>query len=343
MKALVLTEYKKMIFTDTDRPDPEPNEVLIRVKSCGICGSDIHGYDGSTGRRQPPLIMGHEASGIIEQVGSAVTDWKPSDRVTFDSTIYCNECESCRHGKVNLCSNRRVIGVSCDDYRRDGAFAEYITVPQHILYKLPDNVTYDQAAMIEPLSVAFHAANQALHPIGASAAVVGAGKIGSLLIQTLRMFGFGTIIAIKENSIQKELIKEIGADYCLCADTDDIIKSVKEITGNKGVDYVFEAAGNETTVCMSIDICKMDGNIILIGNSSPRVSVPLQTIVTRQLHISGSCASSGEYDKCLDMISRGLIDVDKLIGTRAPLSEGPALFEKLYNNHDDNLKVILNP
>ena len=343
MKALVLVDYKKMVYTDTDRPVPEPNEVLIRIKACGICGSDIHGYDGSTGRRRPPVIMGHEASGIIEEIGRDVRGWEPGDRVTFDSTIYCNECESCRSGKINLCSNRKVIGVSCEDYRRDGAFAEYIAVPQHILYKLPENVTFDQASMIEPLSVAFHAANQARHPIGASAAVVGAGQIGTLRIQTLRMYGFGTIIAVKETSTQKELIKDLGADYCLCSESDDIVKSVDEITGGKGVDYVFEAAGNETTICMSISICKRDGDIILIGNTSPKVSVPLQAIVTKQLHISGSCASSGEYDKCLEMISRKLINVDKLIGTRAPLSEGPALFEKLYNDRDDNLKVILNP
>ena len=343
MKALVLTEYKKMIYTDVERPQPTPDEVLIRIKSCGICGSDIHGYDGSTGRRRPPVIMGHEASGVIEELGENVTGWKIGDRVTFDSTIYCNECESCRRGYVNLCENRKVIGVSCEDYRRDGAFAEYIAVPQHILYKLPDNVTFDQAAMIEPLSIAFHAANQALHPIGATAAVVGAGKIGMLLIQTLRIFGFGTVIAVKNAPDNTDFIKELGADICLSTQTDDVRKIVHDITNGKGVDYVFEAAGNEKAINLSIEICKRNGDIILIGNSSPKVSVPLQAIVTGQLHITGSCASSGEYAACLDMISRKLIDVDKLIGTRAQLSEGAYWFEKLYSEHGINLKVILNP
>ena len=123
MKALVLTEYKKLEYTDVPDPEIGPDEVLIRVKSCGICGSDVHGYDGSTGRRRPPVIMGHEASGIIERIGESVKGWQPGDRVTFDSTIYCNECESCRRGYVNLCSNRKVVGVSCEDYRQDGAFA----------------------------------------------------------------------------------------------------------------------------------------------------------------------------------------------------------------------------
>ncbi len=343
MKALVLSEYKKLVYTEVPKPQIEANEVLIRVKACGICGSDVHGYDGSTGRRRPPVIMGHEASGIIEETGPDVAGWFPGDRVTFDSTIYCNECEACRHGDVNLCDNRRVIGVSCEDYRRDGAFAEYIAVPQHILYKLPDAVTFDQAAMIEPLSIAFHAANLAQHPIGASAAIVGTGKIGMLLIQTLRMFGFGTIAAIKSSPSNREFIEELGADRCLCTETDDIRSAVSEMTGGKGFDYVFEAAGNEKTIRMSIELCKRNGNIILIGNSSPNVSVPLQAIVTKQLRISGSCASAGEYAACLNSIARGQIDVDKLIGTRAPLSEGAAWFEKLYSEHGNNLKVILNP
>ncbi|MBQ6510054.1 MAG: galactitol-1-phosphate 5-dehydrogenase [Flexilinea sp.] len=343
MKALVLSEYKKLDYTEVPRPQIEANEVLIRVKACGICGSDVHGYDGSTGRRRPPVIMGHEASGVVEETGPEVKGWFPGDRVTFDSTIYCNECESCRHGDVNLCDNRRVIGVSCEDYRRDGAFAEYIAVPQHILYKIPDAVTFDQAAMIEPLSIAFHAANLAQHPIGASAAIVGTGKIGMLLIQTMRMFGFGTIAAVKHSPSNRAFIEALGADICLSSETDDIKAAADGLTGGKGFDYVFEAAGTEKTIRLSIELCKRNGNIILIGNSSPNVSVPLQAIVTKQLHISGSCASAGEYAACLDMIARKQIDVDKLIGTRAPLSEGAYWFEKLYSEHGDNLKVILNP
>ncbi len=343
MKALVLEQYKELAYKDVPCPEISPDEVLIKVKSCGICGSDIHGYDGSTGRRRPPVIMGHEASGIIDRIGSSVQGWKPGDRVTFDSTIYCNECESCRHGLVNLCTNRKVIGVSCEDYRRDGAFAEFITVPQHILYRIPDNVTFDQAAMIEPLSIAFHAANLAPHTIGASAAIVGTGKIGMLLIQTLRMFGFGTIVAVKRTSSNIDLIKKLGADHCFISEKDNISEKVSQITDGKGIDFVFEAAGNESSINTGIDICKRNGNMILVGNSSPVVSVPLQKIVTKQIHINGSCASSGEYSACLDMISRRQIDVDILIGERAPLKDGAFWFDKLYSGHGNNLKVILNP
>ncbi|MCB1090912.1 MAG: alcohol dehydrogenase catalytic domain-containing protein, partial [Verrucomicrobiae bacterium] len=133
MKALTLTAYHQFEFGDSPDPEIGPEDVLISVKACGICGSDIHGMDGSSGRRQPPIIMGHEAAGEISRVGSAVTNWQPGDRVTFDSTVYCGKCPACLSGQVNLCPNRNVLGVSCGDYRRHGAFAEFVAVPQHIL------------------------------------------------------------------------------------------------------------------------------------------------------------------------------------------------------------------
>ena len=127
------------------------------MRACGICGSDVHGMDGSTGRRIPPLIMGHEAAGEIAEVGAGVSGWKPGDRVTFDSTIYCGRCWHCLRGEVNLCDERRVLGVSCAEYRRDGAFAEFVAVPERILYRLPDDLSFEQAAMVEAVSVAVHA------------------------------------------------------------------------------------------------------------------------------------------------------------------------------------------
>src|SRR3954454_10244173 len=142
MKALLLTEYKKLELTDIPVPEIGPEEVLIRVRACGICGSDVHGFDGSTGRRIPPVVMGHEASGVIEKIGSSVKSLAPGDRVAFDSMISCGKCQFCRRGHMNLCDNRQVLGVSCGEYRRNGAFAEYVAVPQHIIFKLPDSLSF---------------------------------------------------------------------------------------------------------------------------------------------------------------------------------------------------------
>lgn len=159
MKALVLTEYNKFEIQEVPITATQPDEVLVKVKAVGICGSDVHGMDGSTGRRIPPVIMGHEASGIIEKTDASVTGWQLGDRVTFDSTIYRLDDWYSRKGLYNLSDNRMVLGVSCNEFKRDGAFAEYITVPQHILYKIPDNVSFEHAEMVEPIGVALHAIN----------------------------------------------------------------------------------------------------------------------------------------------------------------------------------------
>src|SRR5438094_6085405 len=135
MKVLLLSEYQHLEIADLPEPTPGPGEVLVRVASCGICGSDVHGYDGASGRRIPPLVMGHEAARVVAAVGDGVANVRTGDRITFDSTVYCGECPFCRRGEVNLCDRRQVLGVSCGDYRRAGAFAEYIVVPSRITYR----------------------------------------------------------------------------------------------------------------------------------------------------------------------------------------------------------------
>src|SRR5437762_2663356 len=183
MKALVLKEYKKFSYEEVPTPHPGPDEVLIAVKACGICGSDVHGMDGSTGRRRPPIIMGHEAAGTIAEIGSAVKGWMVGDRVTLDSTIYCGQCEFCRRGEINLCDERRVLGVSCEDYRQHGAFAEYVAVPERILYRLPEGLPFEQAALVEPFTIALHAIRRLAPGLNDTVVVVGAGMIGLALVQ----------------------------------------------------------------------------------------------------------------------------------------------------------------
>ena len=180
MNALLLTEYMKLELTPMPEPEIGPDDVLIRVRACGICGSDVHGFDGSTGRRIPPLVMGHEAAGEVAAHRRGVRDLRPGDRVTFDSTIYCGQCFYCARGEVNLCDNRQVMGVSPGPYRRHGAFAEYVAVPRRIIYRLPDALSFEQAAMIEAVSVAMHAVNLTPVRLGDTAVVVGAGMIGVL-------------------------------------------------------------------------------------------------------------------------------------------------------------------
>ncbi len=342
MKALVLTEYKKFAYMDVKDPVPQKDEVLIKVHACGICGSDVHGYDGSSGRRIPPIIMGHEASGEIISIGSEVRDWKAGERVTFDSTIYCGKCEFCRKGQINLCDNRRVLGVSCADYKQDGAFAEYLTIPQHILYRLPEGVSYEQACLVEPLSIAFHAVGITPIRINDTVAVVGCGMIGLLVIQSLRLAGCGNIIALDIDPKKLDLAKKIGADFTIDSGKENVEQRLREITSG-GVKTAFDVVGISSSIATAAAVLKKGGWLTLIGNLSPKVDFPLQSIVTRQISVQGSCASSGEYGACLDMIARKAVDIDFLISQTAPLEEGQIWFDRLYAGREELLKVILKP
>jgi L-iditol 2-dehydrogenase len=343
MKALVLTEYNHLQIEDVPQPACKPDEVLLRVRACGICGSDIHGMDGSTGRRQPPVIMGHEAAGEIAEVGAAVTGYETGDRVTFDSTVYCGTCRYCVAGDMNLCDNRRVLGVSCDEFRRDGAFAEYVTVPARILYRLPDGVSYERAALVEPTSIAFHAVHRMKIHLGDTAVVVGSGMVGLLVVQALRTAGCGRLIAVDIDPRRLELAWELGADEGLNAKQVDVAAEVLRITGGRGADVAAEVVGNAATVQTAIGCLRKGGQLALVGNLSPTVELPLQAVVTRELSLLGSCASRGDYPACLEMIARGAIQVDPLISSTAPLDDGPDWFRRLYAGDEDLLKVVLEP
>src|SRR5690349_2413696 len=215
MKALVLKDYKQFSFEEVPTPNPGAGEVLVAVKACGICGSDVHGMDGSTGRRRPPIIMGHEAAGVIASLGQEVSHWAAGDRVTFDSTIYCGECDYCRRGEVNLCDKRRVLGVSCEDYRQHGAFAEYVVVPQRVLYRAPEALPLEHAALVEPFAIALHAVRRSPPSLNAAVVVVGAGMIGLALVQALSETGCGHLIAVDVAHDRLDLALKSGATHTI--------------------------------------------------------------------------------------------------------------------------------
>jgi L-iditol 2-dehydrogenase len=343
MKALVLEEYKKLAFTDVEEPEIGPHDVLVRVQSCGICGSDVHGFDGSSGRRIPPVIMGHEASGVVAKTGAAVSRFREGDRVTFDSMISCGLCVFCRQGRPNLCDNRRVLGVSCQEYRRHGAFAEYVAVPEHIVVRIPEGLAFNEAAMVEPVSVAVHAVNITPLRLGDTAVVIGAGMIGLLTLQALLAAGCGRVVSVDLEDDRLALAKRLGADEILNSRSQDIPARIREMTDGLGADIVVEAVGADATVRMSIESARKGGMVTLIGNVTASVSFPLQSVVTREISVLGSCASSNDYAACLALMGRGAIQVAPMISAAVPLERGPEMFDRLYQREPNLTKVILNP
>jgi len=344
MKALVLEDYMKFVFKEYKDPGlNRPEDVLIHIRASSICGSDVHGMDGSTGRRIPPVIMGHEASGEIIETGTGVTDFKPGDRVTFDSTEYCGECFYCKRGEVNLCDNRKVLGVSCGDYRRDGTFAEYIVLPRRILYRLPDTLDFQAAAIAEPASVAAHAAVITPIAMGDTMVVVGTGLIGLLLIQILRAYSAGTILALETDPDRRMAAIKAGASIALDPSTPNIHDAILDISGGRGFDRSFEAVGATVPINTAISSTRKGGTVTLIGNVSSKIEIPLQSMVTRQISLIGSCATAGEYPLVLNLLAQGKIDAKSIISAVAPLSEGAEWFKRLYSREKGLLKVVLEP
>jgi L-iditol 2-dehydrogenase len=343
MQALVLTDKKQFELQSLPTPTPGPDEVLIAVRACGICGSDVHGMDGSTGRRRPPIVMGHEAAGVIAGLGANVSGWRTGARVTFDSTISCGHCPHCRRGEVNLCDHRRVLGVSCEEYRQAGAFADYVVVPARILYRLPDALSFEEAALIEPFTIAFHAVRR--HPVrlNDSALIIGCGMIGLALLQTTRLAGFGRIVAVDTAADRLRQAKELGADDIVNSAEGDALATLLRLTEGRGFDHAFEAVGIAPTVDLAVRAARKGGAVTLVGNVTPSVPMPLQLVVTRELSLAGSCASAGEYPACLDLMARGALSAKPLLSAVAPLREGASWFDRLYRREPGLLKVILAP
>lgn len=343
MQALTLSEYKHLTLEDVPVPSFGLTGVLVRVAACGICGSDVHGYDGSSGRRIPPIVMGHEAAGVVAAVGAEVTSVAPGDRVTFDSTVYCAKCEFCLRGEVNLCEDRQVVGVSCREFRRAGAFAEYIAVPEYIVYKLPPSLAFADAAMLEAVSVALHAVKLSQIKSGETALVIGAGMIGLLVLQAALNAGCSRVFVADIDATRLQLAKQLGAAETLLASGTDLVSEVLRLTVGRGVDVALEAVGRNETVVTAIDCVRKGGTVTLVGNIAAEVTLPLQKVVTRQIRLQGSCASSGEYPEAMELVASGKIQVAPMISAVAPLRDGPHWFERLYAREPNLMKVILDP
>ena len=246
--------------------------------------------------------------------------------------MYCGGCAFCRRGDVNLCDARNVLGVSCADYRRHGAFAEFIAVPARILYPLPATLPFEQAAMVEALAIAVHAVERRRPAVSDRVAVVGCGMIGLLTIQVLRAYGIDSIVGADLDAGRRQLATQAGAE-----------RAVESLSGEPPFDHAFEAVGVAAAVTAAIGAVRKGGGITLIGNLAPEVPLPLQAVVTRELTLFGSCASKGEYPAAIELLASGAVDVAPLISAVAPLEEGQSWFDRLHRADEGLMKVVLTP
>jgi len=343
LKALIYTKPYCFEYSDFPEPAMGDDDVLIRVKACGICGSDVQGFTGKTGRRIPPLVMGHEAAGIAESIGKNVKDFERGDRVCFDSTVYCNRCEQCQKGYYNRCENRQVLGVSTPDFKRHGAFAEYVAVPWWIVAKIPEHLSFTHASLLEPVSIGMHAANRAPISTNDTFVVIGAGTIGLFILQASKLRGAGMVFVSDINEFRLDTARKLGADVVVNPVKSDLRETIFRETKNKGADVTFEAVGYAKTFQDAISVTKTGGHLIAVGNVEKTAEFNLQELVARELTCKGSYASSGEFRDCIELVASGKIDVEPLISDVLPLEDGPSAFDRLLKAEENLLKIVLEP
>lgn len=340
MKALVYCGPRDIRYMDVDTPEPKAGEVLIKVRAVSICGSDFGGYKGGSAMRVAPLIMGHEFSGEIAKLGSGVENLNVGDRVGVVTNLYCGYCADCKAGLSNICDNRKIIGTTMMAGPYDGAMADYVVAPAKKIMPLPDHVSFNECALVEPLSISLRATKHAGDLNGKTVAVYGAGPIGLLAIQCIKYFGAERIIAIDIVDDRLEMAKKCGATDVINSN-DDVKGITRKMTDGVGVDVVFDAAGVPSTVNGGIDIVRNGGKVIWIGLAVPKFEIDYKHAVCKEITFQCSYMYTTEMEEGLEMIKTGKMNVAQIITGVYPMSEGPRIFEELATGNTKDIKVIL--
>ena len=338
MRALVFDGPGEMPLREHPDPSPSPGEVVVTVRAAGICGSDVHGFLGATGRRRVGVVMGHEAAGDVAEVGPGVTSVRAGDRVILRSILTCGRCERCRRGQSNLCQERQGMGMHFD-----GAYAERIVVPESLLLAMPDTLSYEEGALVEPLAVAMHAVNITPFALMDFVVVVGAGAIGLLTLLAARLRGAGSIVITDRSAHRLAVARSLGADLAIDVTAQDPVELVLAATAGRGADAVLEAVGIGATAVQSLRVARSGGHVTWIGNSAPTAELPMQELVTRELTLRGSYGFREEFEQAADALAAGMIDARRIIERLAPLDEGSDLFRELGAGELDAVKVVLTP
>lgn len=342
MLAAVLHAVDDLRMDEVPVPKVTPERnVLVRIAAVGVCGSDVHwwkrGYIGPS-RLQSPTIMGHEAAGEVVEVCGDARGLQPGDRVAIEPGYTCRRCEFCRSGHYNLCPD--VVFLAAPPV--DGAFCEYITWPADFLFPLPDCMSMDEGAMIEPLSVGLHAARRAGVRAGDSVAVFGAGAIGLCALQAARAHGATTIIVSDIVPLRLELAGRLGATEVLNASDVDVEAAIMDLTGGRGVDVAIECAGAVPTIQMALRVTRRAGRVQLVGmpaETDPQI--PLYRLINRELDVSGLFRYAGCYPPAIELVAAGRVDVASLVTHHFPLEQTVAAMQFAHEHRDRAVKVVV--
>lgn len=333
----------KMIIKDIEVPEPGEKEVLVELEYVGICGSDVHYYhNGCCGAYKVDLsedfMLGHECSGTVVEVGKGVTSLKTGDKVALEPGITCGKCEFCKSGKYNLCPD--VVFLATPPVQ--GCYEQYIAFPEDMCFKLPENMTTKEGALIEPLSVGFHAANQGDVKVGDTVVILGGGCIGLVTLLACKAHGAGQIIVADLVDARLNKAKELGAAYVINSGKEDVLEKIKEITDGKGADVVFETAGSPVTIAQTPFIVSRGGTITLVGLSSKEeICYNFAQIMDKEATIKSVFRYRNIYPKAIAAVANGSIDVKGIVTHEFDLEHIQDAFDEAVNNKTDLVKAVI--
>ena len=340
MRALRYLGPNQLEVQDVPKPVPKPNEVLLKVRDVGICGSDLHGYLGKTGRRIPPMTMGHEFSGEVVELGSAVTKFKVGDGVVVQPINFCGECVNCKEGLTNMCLNRLFFGV----LEEDGAMAEYVAVPEKLMYKLPEGYSYEFAATAEPYAVAHGAVAKAGDLKDKNVLIIGAGTIGLCILQLVAIQKPKQIFVSDLSDARLATAKRLGADITINPKNEDYLQVISDHTDTIMVDVSIEAVGVQATANQSIKALRFGGTAVWVGMSQKEMEINMQDVVCLARRILGSFNyTHKEFGEVVDLLVSGKLHPEDLISCVVSLEEAVDMFPKALANPDDYIKVLIDP
>lgn len=338
MKSLIYKGPNRLEITDVPKPLPKPGEVLVKIKACGICGSDVHGYTGSTGRRIAPMVMGHEFSGVVEAPGDGALKFPVGSRVIVQPVKFCGDCEFCRIGYTHVCPNKLFFGVMSFD----GAFQEYLCVPEKLLYPLPDEVSFEEGALVEALAVSFCGVKKAGDLTGKDVLIVGGGTIGQLALMATKVGNPRTITLSDLSNSRLATAKMLGADYVINPGEESFNEALINLIPGGKVDVAFEAVGVGQTVAQAMSVLKPQGTCVWIGNSAKMVEVDMQAVVTQEFRIFGTYIyTHEEFGETIEFMAKHKLDFSPIITKTIPIERAPELFEELVTEVEKYLKVVV--
>jgi len=335
MKQAELYAPESMRLIETDIPCPGAGEILIEVRRVGICGSDLHAYHGKHPFIQLPVVPGHEFSGLVAEVGENVRDFAPGQRVTVEPSLVCGECYNCRHNRYNICENLKVIGC-----QTTGALGEYLVVPADKVLAIPESVSFDQAALVEPAAVAVHAVRKGNMTPGANAYVMGGGTIGLMTLQVAKALGAGKVAISDLLPDRLSLARELGADETINPRIEDPQSKIQSIFPD-GVDIIFECVGVPATVHEAIRVARKGARLILAGVFEEDIPVPLGQVQDRELELIGTLMYQyDDFPTAIELIHSGQVKADPLISHHFPLEEAARAFS-VADSRSGALKVLI--